>query len=334
MRALACKEVDRPPVAGMTTTATTELMDYADAAWPEVHSNAELMTKLGLAAYPFFGLESARIPYCLTYEVEALGGKIFMGKKNSTPMVKSNPYASRISEDLVLPSREEILKLARNGIILEAAKAMRKSANNYLPTIVGVTGPFTIAGHLVGAETLLTWIMTQPEYVHKIVKFAAEYEHMWLQEVEKLHIDAIQMSDPSASHDMLSPEMFDEFAGPYTRRAFEGMEDTKKVLHICGNMESMLEQMVSTQADGLSIEEKTDPYRAVEIVNGRASLIGNVGVVRPLLQGTPEQVRASALKSAAAGFNIISAGCGLSAMIPKQNIVAMVEAVKGLEQKR
>ena len=91
-----------------------------------------------------------------------------------------------------------------------------------MPVIIGVTGPFTIAGHLVGAENLLMWILTEPEKAHKIVKFAAEYEHMWLQEVEKLHIESIQMSDPSASHDMLSPEMFDEFAGPVHKPGVRG----------------------------------------------------------------------------------------------------------------
>jgi [methyl-Co(III) methanol-specific corrinoid protein]:coenzyme M methyltransferase len=334
LRALACKEVDRPPVAGMTTAATTELMDYAGSAWPEVHTNAKLMTKLGLAAYPFFGLESARIPYCLTYEAQALGCEVFLGKKNSTPMVKSNPLKDRIDEDLVLPKASEIRKLARNGVILDAAKAMKEGAGKELPTILGVTGPFTIAGHLVGTENLLLWIVTEPEKTHKIVKFAAEYERMWLQEVEKLHLDMIQMSEPSASWDMVSPEWFDEFAGPYVRRAFEGLEETKKVLHICGNMTPMLEQMVKTGADGLSIEEKSDPYKSVVIVNGRAALIGNVGVVRPLLQGTPEDVRKAALRSADAGFNIISAGCGLSALIPKQNILAMVNAIKGITARR
>jgi len=334
LRALALKEVDRPAVAGMTTAATTELMDYAGAAWPEVHRDAKLMTKLGLAAYPFFGLESARVPYCLTYEAEALGCEVFLGKKNSTPMVKSNPYQDRIDEDLVLPTREKIQTLARNKAILDAAKAMKVGAGNQLPTILGVTGPFTIAGHLVGTENLLLWIITDPEKAHKIVKFAAEYEHMWLQEVEKLHLDMIQMSDPSASYDMINPDWFNEFAAPYTKRAFEGLEDTKKVLHICGNMTPMLENIIKTGADGFSLEEKTDPYKAVEIVNGRAALIGNVGVVKPLLQGTPEEVRQSALRSVDAGFNIISAGCGLSALIKKENILAMVNAVKGLTPKR
>jgi [methyl-Co(III) methanol-specific corrinoid protein]:coenzyme M methyltransferase len=333
MRALACKENDRPPVAGMTTSGTTQLMDYAGAAWPEVHTDAIKMSKLALAAYPFLGLESARVPYCLSYEAEALGCKVFLGTKNSTPMVKSHPYRDDPDADLVLPKRSEIPKLARNGVVLEAARLMKEGAGE-LPTIVGVTGPFTIAGHLVGTENLLLWVATDPDKVHKFVKFAAAYEKEWLKIIDTLGVDLIQMSEPSASWDMLSEEMFREFALPYVKDVFSGMENTKKVLHICGNMTEELDNMVATGADGLSIEEKSDPYRSVKIVDGRASLIGNVGVVRPLLQGTPEQVREMALRSVDAGFNIISAGCGLSALIDKDNIKAMVEAVKNLPKKR
>jgi [methyl-Co(III) methanol-specific corrinoid protein]:coenzyme M methyltransferase len=333
LRALACKDNDRPPVAGMTTAATTQMMDFAGAAWPEVHTDPVKMSKLALAAYPFVGLESARVPYCLSYEAEALGCKVFLGTKNSTPMVKSHPYRDDPDAELVLPKRSEIPELARNGVILEAARLMKAGAGE-LPTIVGVTGPFTIAGHLVGTENLLLWVVTDPEKVHKFVKFTAEYEKEWLKIVDTLGVDLIQMSEPSASWDMLSEDMFREFALPYVREAFSGMENTKKVLHICGNMTEELENMVATGADGLSIEEKSDPYRSVKIVNGRAALVGNVGVVRPLLQGTPEQVREMTLKSVDAGFNIISAGCGLSAMIDKANLKAMVDTVKGLTKRR
>ncbi|HIJ00016.1 MAG TPA: methylcobamide--CoM methyltransferase, partial [Candidatus Methanomethylophilaceae archaeon] len=90
--AMKNKPVDRPPVCGMTTTATTQLMDAVDAAWPEAHIDATKMARLAIGAYDFFGLESMRVPYCLTYEAEALGAEVNLGKKNSTPMVKGSPY--------------------------------------------------------------------------------------------------------------------------------------------------------------------------------------------------------------------------------------------------
>jgi len=333
-RAMACKEVDRPPVCGMTTTATVQLMDKVNAAWPDAHTDAKLMSTIALGAPDFFGFESVRIPYCLTYEAEALGCNVFLGKKNSTPMVKSHPYRDDPDAELVLPKPKDILEMPRNKVIIESAKYIKKKVGKELPTLLGVTGPFTIAGHLVGTENLLYWIVTAPEKVHKFVKFAAQYEREWLKIVETLGIDLIQMSEPSASWDMMSADMFEEYALPYIKMTYEPLENTKKVLHICGNTTVILDHMINTGADGLSIEEKVDPYKAVEVVNGRAALVGNVGVVKPLRQGTPEDGRQHALRSADAGFNIISAGCGMSALIDVQNVRAMSDAIKGMSKKR
>ena len=329
MLAMKCERADRPPVCGMTTAGTTELMDYTGAAWPEVHVNAKLMAKLGLGMYPFAGLESIRIPYCLTYEVEALGGSVDLGKKNSTPMVKGSPYKDNPDPDFVMPDVKEMLEKPRNKVILEAMEIIKKDPlSKELPTILGVTGPFTIAGHLAGTESLILWTLTEPDVAKKFTEFTSDYSRQWLQYIDDKGFDTIQMSEPTASWDMISPEMFDEFAAPNLHKVYKPMKETQKILHICGNMLPMLENMIGAGADGLSIEEKTDPYEAVKINNNRCCLIGNVGVVNPLLQGTPEDVRQAALRSCDAGFNIISAGCGLSALIKKENLVAMVEAAK------
>ena len=68
---------------------------------------------------------------------------------------------------------------------------------------------------------------------------------------------------------------------------------------------------------------------AVKIVNNRAALVGNMGVGRPLLQGTPEECRAHAHETKKAGVNVVAPGCGLAARVPKANIEAMVKAIKG-----
>ena len=101
------------------------------------------------------------------------------------------------------------------------------------------------------------------------------------------------------------------------------------ILHICGDTTILLDHMINTGADALSIEEKVDPAKAVELVNGRAALVGNIGVVRPLLQGTPEECYDNAIRVKEAGFNVVAPGCGLAARVPKANIEAMVKAIKG-----
>ena len=326
-RAMRFQEVDRPPVCGMTTAATTELMDYTGAPWPEVHTDAKLMAKLGLGAYPFLKLESIRIPYCLSYEAEVLGAKVNLGKKNSTPMVKGSKYRDNLDADLELMDEKEMLRAGRNPVIIEASKIiMKDKASKELPTVLGVTGPFTIAGHLVGTENLILWTITEEDMAHKYSNFVSEYVGMWLEYVDKnLGFDTIQMSEPSASWDMLSPDLFDTFALPNLKKVYKRMDDTMSILHICGNMLPMLDNMIGTGCTGCSIEEKTDPYQAVKKANKRSALIGNVGVVRPLLQGTPEDVRVMTEKSIDAGFDVISAGCGLSALIKKENLRMMAD---------
>lgn len=328
--AMKNKPVDRPPVCGMTTTATTQLMDAVDAAWPEAHIDATKMARLAIGAYDFFGLESMRVPYCLTYEAEALGAEVNLGKKNSTPMVKGSPYRNNKDIPMELPSEEELMSLARNSIVRDASlKIVEESKKNNLPTVIGVTGPFTIAGHLVGTDDLLLALLLEPDYAKEVVGFTAGYMKMWLREVDTWGADTIQMSEPTASYDMLNQEMFREFALPYLQDIYRVMDNTMKVLHICGNMLPMLDEMAATGADGLSVEEKTDPYEAVKKVNKKAALIGNVGVVKPLLQGTPEDIVIATKRSMDAGFNIISAACGLSALIDRENLLAMTRTVKG-----
>lgn len=329
---MKCKDVDRPPVCGMTTTATTELMEYTNSYWPDAHKSARLMANIALGAYDFLGLESIRVPYCLSYEAEALGCTVDLGKVNSTPMVKSSPFKGNPDPNFELPDKKEMLKLARNPQVIESAELILKEKKYDLPTLLGVTGPFTIAGHLAGTESLILWTITEPDVAHKYAKFAADYERQWLEYVETIGVDSIQMSEPTASWDMISPDMFDEFAAPNLRYVYEPLKHTMQILHICGNMLEMLPNMLKAGSTGCSLEEKTDSFEAVKIANKKAALIGNVGVVKPLLMGTPEECAAAAIHSADAGFNIISAGCGMSALIKKENVWGMVNAIRNYKR--
>ncbi|MBC7107404.1 MAG: MtaA/CmuA family methyltransferase [Methanomassiliicoccales archaeon] len=324
LAALNRKPLDRPPVVCFTQSATVDQMDAVGVYWPDAHTDPEKMATLAMAANKVFGLESARLPFCLTVEAEIMGAQVDLGKVDRTPMVKQHPYEA--SSEVEIP--KDFASRGRAKVVIEATKILKKKTEGKLPVVVGTTGPFTIAGHLVGTENILLWIITDPDSVHKFLKIAAEIEHQYVKAIAAAGADVIVMSDPSASTDMLSGEMFDEFAAPYIKQAFSGIE-AKRVLHICGDTTILLEHMMATGVDGLSIEEKVVPEKAVEIVNNKVALIGNVGVVKPLLQGTPDDVMRDAKRVAKAGFHLVAPGCGLAARVPKDNIQALVKAVKG-----
>ena len=129
---------------------------------------------------------------------------------------------------------------------------------------------------------------------------------------------------------MLAPDMFEMAAGKHVKTALQPKAGKYTVLHICGDTYPILDQMAATGVTGLSIEEKVEPEKAVEKIGGKTVLVGNVGSVRPLFQGTPEEVEAAAKRSAAAGFNVLSSGCGIAVATPDANMEAFVKAIKSL----
>jgi len=326
LAALDREKLDRPPVVCFTQIATMDAMDAVKVYFPDAHTDAQKMATLSAAPNKVFGLECARLPYCLTVEAEMMGCKVDLGKVDRTPMVKEHSFdETSIPSDL--PA--DIMTKGRAPIVIEAVKLAKKQFGKELPIVVGTTGPFTIAGHLVGAENLLLWCITDPESVEKTTKLAAKLEHAYIEALAKAGADVIVMSDPSASTDMLSAESFDVFAKPYIKDAFAGAGEAKKVLHICGDTSLLIPHMIATGVHGISVEEKVTPEKAVKITGGKAALIGNVGVVRPLLQGTPQDVEKDAKRCVAAGFNLVAPGCGLAVRVPGANLHALVKAVKG-----
>ncbi len=328
LRALKCEKLDRPPVASFTQSATIGLMESRGVFWPDAHYDAELMAKLGAGQYEVFGLEAVRAPFCLTVEAETLGCPVNPGKQDRTPMLKDHPFS--IDDDPDLMDIDKFLSSNRAKVTLDAISLLADKYGDEVAVIAGNTGPFTLAGHLVGTEMEVMYIMLDPEAVHKWVAAANEIVKAYSQALSDAGADVIQLSEPSASTDLLSPDMFNEYAGAYLKDSLGGVKGAASVLHICGNTTDILENMIACDVTGLSVEEKVVPEEAPAIVKGRASLIGNVGVVDPFLQGTPEDVYNMAQRVAKAGFDIISPGCGMSALIPDENIKAFVKAIMDL----
>jgi [methyl-Co(III) methanol-specific corrinoid protein]:coenzyme M methyltransferase len=324
LAALDMKEVDRPPVVCFTQSATVDVMDAVKIYWPDAHTDAHKMADLAIGVPKVLGLESVRMPYCLTVEAEVMGCTVDLGKQDRTPMVKKHAFNE--DSEVVIP--DDITSKGRMKTVIEAVKIAKAKVGKEYPIVVGTTGPVTIAGHLVGTENLLLWMIVNPEAVQKFVDIATKIEKAYCTALAKAGADVIVMSDPSSSTDMMSAELFDQYSKPSIKECFEDIGETKSVLHICGNTTVLLDHMIDTGVNGLSIEEKVEPEEAVRLVGGRAALVGNVGVVRPLLQGTPEDCEAAGKRCKEAGFNLIAPGCGLAARVPLVNIQAMVKGAK------
>lgn len=333
LAAMKQESMDRPPVAVFTQSATIGQMKATGVSWPAAHSNPQMMATLGAAQATVLGFEAVRSSFCLTAEAERLGCIVDPGKEDRTPMLKKHPFnfdpMTGEYDTPALMDPEEFIKGGRPAVNIEAVKIMKKEHGDKYAIVAGNTGPFTLAGHLVSTENLVFGIMMEPTEVVKWVDAVNPIVKAYSQALSDAGADIIQMSEPSSSTDLLSPEMFTEYSGNYVKKSLATVKGADTVLHICGDTYPILDHMIATGVTGLSVEEKVDSAKAVKYVNGRAALVGNIGVVTPLLQGTPEDCYETGKRVVAAGFNIISPGCGLSALISNENLKAVVRAVKG-----
>lgn len=339
LKVLSGDEVDITPVISVTQIGIVEAMEKTGAYWPEAHTNPEKMANLGSSLYELVGLECARIPFCLTVEAEAMGCKVDLGTKDRTPLVTESPFES--AGDIKIPA--DFSSNGRIPSVLKAVKILKEKYGNTLPVIVGITGPFTLTGHLLGVEKLVRSMRVRPADVELAVDKALEVSIEYARVLSEVKPDIICVADPTSATELINPLQFKTIVKPRLEDLAAEI-DSKKVLHICGSAEPILKDMADIGFDGLSIEEKVDVKRAKEElggggkiirVGGRAvsmgggkepKLIGNISSSQTIFMGSPDEVKVEVKNTLEAGVDILAPSCGLAPGSPLKNIQAMVEA--------
>ncbi|MCP8308066.1 MAG: MtaA/CmuA family methyltransferase [archaeon] len=323
INALLGKPKDYTPPTCVTQIALVESMEAFNAKWPEAHKDPQKMATLGVSLYKLAELETARIPFCLTVIADALGAKVDLGTIDIQPSVKEHPFAS--ADQVKIP--EDFLERGRIPVVLEATKILKEKWGNTLPILVGFEAPITLAGHLVGTERLLIWMIKKRNEVKELLKKTTEADVIYVNALLKAGADVLVPCDPTASPDMISPLDFRELVKP---NLIELMKSVKGyfVLHICGKTKPIVKDMAETGAHGISIEDKVDIRYAKEAAGDKAKIIGNVSTSKTIFMGTPDEVKEEAKKVLDAEVDLLAPACGIPPISPLDNIKALVTAVK------
>jgi MtaA/CmuA family methyltransferase len=190
-----------------------------------------------------------------------------------------------------------------------------------------VRSPFTMASSLLyNLENFLVDMKMDREFILKLLDFSSNYCRETARAMIEAGAHAIYIPDSSASSSVISPKDYREFALPYERPLIK--EITKKVpviLHICGDISSILDDMISTGASCLSFDELTD----IVEVHKKIPVWGNLPSAL-LARGTPEEVRKIAEDIVRLKERIVlSSGCVVPGNAKVENIKEMVKAAHG-----
>ena len=332
LRTLSFQPVDRVPVDLHNFMVTPRFLGIDDYA--EFYRNGEAMAEGQIKAWERFGHDILMVENGTAALAEACGVQVEY-LKDSAPVAKT-PAISSLDEvdNLVVPDPykdpllSELLKATR--IIVEEigdrAYVMGRADQ----------GPFSLACEIRGmSEFLLDLAMGDKlDKAHQLLDFCRQVSERYaLAQIEQ-GAHATSIGDSPSGPDVISPQYYREFAYPYVKKLVSNLKkkDITLAYHICGNSSPIIEDMVSTGAAILEIDQKADQQTSKAAAAGKATLLGPIDPSEVMAHGTPELVMEKcneALEnlSPSGGF-ILGPGCALPPNTPDENIDAMVEAAK------
>lgn len=232
----------------------------------------------------------------------------------------------------------DVTKVPTLQVGIEFSKMQRKHGRPAMPP---GTGPFNLAGGIVGAEKWCRWLIKKPDVCHHLLRLAVEHRIQVLQYwIDTFGPGNVQARDGAAieSNQLISPEIFKEFALPYVKELHErilAMPVVKCIpTHICGeqNLNLPYWAQVDFGDPGMcSIGHEVDIDYAIEVLGNRNIIMGNVNPTTIQL-GRPEEVYEECRrciekgKKAPRGF-ILMSGCEVPSKAPPYNIWIMRKAV-------
>ncbi len=318
---------DRMPCFGANSTVTYEQMEKVNAYWPEGHVEGEVMAKQALAAYSVLGFDAVRVPFCQTFEATALGCIRKPGKVRELEGVPGieHPPPYKLDDSPKFPA--DFLSRGYIPELIKAVEFLKKEVGDEVPIVAGIIGPFTIAGSLLDSVPLLKATFKAPQKIRPFLDVGEKAGTTLAKALVDAGADIISCEDMTASPELIAPKTYKEFELEYQRKQFDAIP-VPTILHICGNVDAIVEWMGQTGANILSLEPKASAKLAREKCGSDVILMGGVDTATTLFMKDAVTVKQGCEETIADGIQILAPGCAVAPGTSSENLLAMVEVAK------
>ena len=324
LAALNRQPVDRPPVANPTNVATVELMDLVDAPFPDACRDPELAARLAAAGHYELGFDSVMPYFSIIQESAALGCDMQWEEKDNWPTVRMNRPIWKDSRDVVIPPG--FLEHPDNVTITRSIQLLREELGDEVAIIGKTMGPWTLAYHVFGVEPFLLMTVDDPEEVMRSLAKLKEISVMFGEAQIAAGADALTFPD-HATGDLVSGEYYRRFLQDIHSEMAETL-DVPLILHICGNTLDRMPYIADTGMAFFHFDSMNDPQQAVDAVDGKIGLVGNINNPTTLYARGPAEVREEVFKCLHAGVQMIAPECAVPLATKLENLIAIPQAVR------
>lgn len=314
-----------PAFSGMGHVTVTGL-EQCGVRFAHVHGDAREMAATAATSHTLYGFDCVVVPYDLGVEAEALGAKL-------------NTYAD--AEDLLYPTlREKTVERAadihvpddlehagRIPVVCEAIRLLKAELGDRAAVGTYLLGPFTLAGQIMDLNRLLKMPLREADEVTRILTVLSDVIVAIAAIYQRAGADYLNIREMGTSADILSPRVFRSLVKPHLIDIFKRIE-MPAILHICGNTNAIVGDMLECNAAAISIDQKNRLAETRQKVGPEPLILGNIDPYNVLVLGQPDGVRAAVQKAVEEGASAVWPGCDIWPTAPAENMRAYADAIK------
>ena len=324
LNALAGRPVDRTPVANPTNVATVELMDLANAPFPDACRDPELAARLAATGYTELGFDAIMPYFTIIQESSALGCDMQWEDKDNWPTVRMYNPIWKGEGDIRIPPG--FLEHPDNLTITRSIELLKRDYGREAAIIGKTMGPWTLAYHVFGVESFLLMTVDDPDMVLRCLHKLKEISVLFGEAQIAAGADALTFPD-HATGDLVSGEYYRRFLLEIHQEMAERLR-VPLILHICGNTLDRLDYIAQSGMASFHFDSKNDPQKAMDVAAGRIGLVGNINNPDTLYARGPAEVRKEVFACLDAGVQMIAPECAVPLATRLENLIAIPQSVR------
>jgi uroporphyrinogen decarboxylase len=277
------------------------------------------------------------VEYGMAAEPSVLGAKIKFWPDNAP----SEYHTLCRLEDLDRLAEYEVEADAFAALTLHRYRMARQrilDLGHTLP-LVAARGPLCTAAFVRGTMNLMMDLVDDPKRCHALIDLCTRVVIDWLNAQRAVlgeSVEGILLLDDIVG--FINEEHYLEFAHPYLTRICDAFpRDWVKVYHNDAEVDACLDHLPDCGFQVLNWGKRKNIREVKARVGDRMCLMGNVNPLEVCVRGTPADVKAATLDvlDGSGGDGIIlSVGGGVSPGTPRENILAMLEALDEFNRAR
>lgn len=195
--------------------------------------------------------------------------------------------------------------------------------------------PFSLASMMRGIQNWMVDLMLEDdERIAVLMEYCTDATSQFIRLMAQTGCDMVSNGDSTAGPELIAPETYRKYALPYEKQVAGIAHDCGMAytLHICGNTDTILEDMLLTGADAFELDYKTDILKIHDIFSTSRTFIGNLDPSGVLCLGSPQLIRTKTEELLTIYKDsprlIVNAGCAIPAETPSANLKMMIQTVR------